>query len=326
MKLHTSLLSLIALLALPLASFAGKPAEGSTTPTVGFGGIAIPGGSQSTSFVITASGSYYLAGERVMTAGVPAITVNAPDVTIDLNGATIRYTTAVVTEGAIYIPNCSNVEVLNGSVVDAPTSGIHAVAGNGLRVKNVRLTACAGSGVLTRADNSTIEDSQATYCGNWGIRGANASSVRVLNCTLSHNAYAGVILSQVAHGEVSRCSATYNGQSGILANCDGCLIADNTAAENNQSKSASDGGIVASYRCMVRGNVVDANYVSGVSITGSGSAVEANLITYTLTANNALGGYAIKSLGGSVLYANNRITSASLLSPGLVNGGGNVLF
>lgn len=73
---------------LPLASFAAQP---TTSSVPAAGGTAIPGGSQSTSYVISKSGAYYLSADRVMTAHVAGIVVNVPDVTIDLNGSTLRF-------------------------------------------------------------------------------------------------------------------------------------------------------------------------------------------------------------------------------------------
>lgn len=307
------------------ALFAANPNTGGTS-TVAFGGVAIPGGAQSTSYVISSSGSYYLAGERVMTASVPAIVVNAPDVTVDLNGATIRYTSTAVTKG-IELTNWSNVEIRNGTITDVPGIGISAYNGSGLTIKNVRITACAGYGIEGgNLKHASIEGVQVTYCGGWGIYVFPGESIRVVGSISSHNGGSGIALAGVNDAEVTGCIASYNAFDGIGLTGTGGKIVDNLVGHNNSAKNNSRGGIHAGEQCFVRGNTLALNYVSGIEI-GSNCVVEGNAIIYTLTAAGTSGGYAVRRSGGSSgsLFVNNRLSTGSVIDSGIQETG-NIVF
>ena len=326
--MKNTLLSLIALVALPLVSFAGQPAS---TPTVGFGGTAIPGGSQSTSYIITKSGGYYLAGDRTMTAGVSAIVVNAPDVTIDLNGCTISFTGGSTANG-IEIPATSNVEIRNGSINDVPGNAISSTGGSGLRVIDVRVTTAGNSGVYSTTAFTTVDRSDFTYCSGWGVYVYSADSARITNSNVSYNGKSGISLAAVSNGEISNCHATHNQESGIFLNTGGCLVLNSTVSNNNIGKSATEGGIRLGRYSIARGNVVTSNWLNGIWVLGKGAIVEGNAISLTMdAAGDGTLGTSIGVGSGSAVYLRNSISPSTnaVYAPGgttLVDGGGNNLF
>lgn len=325
--MKTSLISLIALAALPLVSFAGAP-SGSTPPAIG--GTAIPGGSQTTSYVITKSGAYYLSADRVMAADVNAITVNATDVTIDLNGCTLSFTTGSTANG-IEIPAVSNVEIRNGSINDVPSDAIKAVGGSGLRVIDVRVTTAGKSGVNSTTAMTTVDRSNFTYCGSFGVYVYNCVSARVTNSNASYNGQTGICLPVVSNSEVSSCQATHNQRSGITMSAHGCLALNNVVSENNLLKTSNDAGISLGGWSTARGNILSDNHINGIFVAGQNAILEGNSIVLTSDgSNDSYHGNAINMAGGgfaSALYLNNRITPATNVLAGiLVNGGGNVSF
>lgn len=322
-----SLISLLALAVLPLASFAAPSAPIVASPA-SFGGTAIPGGSQSTSYVISQSGSYYLAGDRVVTANVAGIVVNAPDVTIDLNGCTLRYAAGVTAAvNGIDIPAVSNVEIRNGSINDVPGDAIHAVGGSTLRVIGLRITTAGKFGVWSTAAHTWVDRSDVSYCGKFGVYVFSAIASKVTHTRAAYNGECGITLAAVKNGEISHCQATQNKRSGFTVNSPGCLVADNLAHMNNTGKTAGEGGILAGEATVVRGNVVTQNWLTGIYILYSGTVVEGNSILSTIDANGLLQGYSINANGlFSSLYLNNRISASNPVIGSAINGGGNVTF
>lgn len=318
-----SLISLIALAALPLVSFASAPAAPTPPP---IGGTAIPGGSQTTSFVITKSGAYYLAADRVMAADVNAITVSVPDVTIDLNGCTLSFTGGSTANG-IEIPAVSNVEIRNGSINDVPADAIKATGGSGLRVIDVRVTTAGKSGINSTASLTTVDRSNFTYCGSFGVYVFTGVSARVSNSNASYNGQMGICFISVSDSEVLSCHATNNQRSGIAMSGSGCLASNNVVSANNLSKSPTEAGLYLGAWSTARNNVLNLNFINGIFVAGSNAILDGNNITLTGDANNnAALGTAIKA-SGTVLYLNNHISpSTDLLVGALVNGGGNILF
>jgi parallel beta-helix repeat protein len=325
MKLHTFVLSLLSLVALPLASIAAQPAGAGT---VGFGGTPIPGGAQSTSYVITKPGSYYLAGDRSMTADITAIIVNVPDVTIDLNGCTLSYTGGSTANG-IEIPATSNVEIRNGSINDVPGDAIRAVNGSVLRIVDVHVANAGKFGLNSTTGLTAVDRSDFSNCGMDGIYIDNAPSMsQVRNTTVMNNGRMGVLISGGRGSEVSGCKAQNNQQSGIALLGVGGLISDNVLYNNNVSKLTNHGGIAVGSRSTVRNNVVCGNNIHGIYVSSSGCNIEGNTITITANAaNNVNLGNAITFNFGGGLVVNNRISpSTNTITGSFTNGGGNILY
>ena len=323
--MKNTLLSLIALVALPLVSFAGQPAS---TPTVGFGGTAIPGGPQSTSYVITKPGSYYLAGDRSMTADVSAIIVNVPDVTIDLNGCTLSFTGGSTANG-IEIPATSNVEIRNGSINDVPANGIKAVNGSILRIIDVHVSNAGLSGLSSTASLNTVDRCDFSGCGVDGIYISSPSAAsQVKNTTTANNGRMGIVLNFSSGSEVAGCRSQRNQMSGIALTGESCLVANNVVYNNNLANVANHGGISVASWSTVRNNAVSINHINGIYVADTGCTVEGNTITVTKNAaGNGNFGNAINLNYGKGLYINNRIspsTNAIVGSP--VDGGGNALY
>jgi hypothetical protein len=78
---------------------------------------AIPGGAFATPFVISTSGNYYLAANRIdVTPGLPAIIVTASEVTIDLNGRTLRGIQPQEFQIGILVSGANDVIVQQGDI------------------------------------------------------------------------------------------------------------------------------------------------------------------------------------------------------------------
>lgn len=318
------IISLIALAALPLVSFAASPA---TPPAATLGGTAIPGGSQSTPFVITKSGAYYLSADRVMTADVNAITVSAPDVTIDLNGCTLR-STGGSTGNGIEIPAVSNVEIRNGSINDIPADAIKATGGSGLRIIDVRVTTAGKSGVNSTTALTTVDRSDFSYCGSFGVYVYNVDTPRITNSNATNNGQTGICLAAVTTGEVANCHATKNQRSGISVSGNFSLVSNNVVVGNNLVKSGTDGGINLGGWSTARGNMISLNALSGIYLSGYGSILDGNNITLTSDAsNNTSAGNSIKVGFGSAIFLNNHVSpSTNYVIGAATDGGGNIFF
>ncbi len=163
----------------------------------------IPGGSAP--FVISASGSYYLAG-NIAVAGGGAITVNASNVTLDLNGFTISSSANPATGTAVTISaGFTNVTVRNGHIFGSGTisstgafsgagflDGIAAGAddlGSGVRVHDLTVTGCGGDGinlgsVITAplVSSAVVERCAVRHVGRYGIQAATVRSSSVTEC------------------------------------------------------------------------------------------------------------------------------------------------
>ena len=244
-------------------------------------------------FNISQPGSYYLGADLIVPSGFSGITINASEVTIDLNGFAIRgQPGSLVGIRTAGVPR-RNLAVLNGSITAMDGDGINFVE--------------SGS-----AANARVENLHVSQCGGNGIRLSQSALVR--GCTLIENGSTGVSL---VDGVVESTVARANGDIGINASTQavirGCMAIDNngigirantlsTVIDSTASLNIGGGifvnnscliercvasanenffGISAGAGCIIRNNTCEGNINSpGIRITGSGSRVEENNLTF----------------------------------------------
>ena len=150
-------------------------------------------------FNITQPGSYYITGNLGPSGG---ITVDADNVTIDLMGFTIAGYSSGVNHG-VYIDGHKNVEIRNGTIRNYSDQGVWSLDSlncRGIRVLNVRVLDCGGSGISLVGPGNLVK-----------------------NCTVIGSTKSGIKLS--GGGTVKGNIVYGNSQNGISA-WDGCMIAE----------------------------------------------------------------------------------------------------
>jgi len=246
-------------------------------------------------FVITNSGSYYLASNLNLTVNTNAITIAANDVTLDLNGFTI-YTSVLRGSGAGILLGGGNTDITihNGHI----TGGNSPYFGSGItysgpspvniHVANVSVTECISYGINLGTNNSTlVEGCTVQSIASYGIAAANVSSSAAYQCGFT---------AIIANGTASDCVGYgFNGDgvdAYVANNCYGNtdngygIYAYN--ALNCNGSSSTYYGVFVSYT---------ANNCTGISGTGTG--------VFTSTAVNCYGYSSSSSGGGDGLYADN---------------------
>jgi hypothetical protein len=178
MKLN-SLALVLALL--PAALFAAGGNSGATPAAP----IVIPGGTFTTSYVISASGSYVLGGSRTTPSTTYVIQIAAPDVTLDLNGFTLINTGgATTTGGGVHIPTPENVEIRNGSIIDPGYFGIASQSGKNVRIINVRIMGAGWGGIYSGTDGALVERCHIADSKGYGAFVNGAGSL-VTDCVIN---------------------------------------------------------------------------------------------------------------------------------------------
>jgi len=177
MKLFQHILLLAGFSIAPLGLFA---AASSIAQTV------IPAGTFTSPYVISQPGSYVLGGNRLVSdATKTIIQITAPDVTLDLGGFSLSHPGGSNSTGfGIHIPAPENVEIRNGSIVNAAKYGIYALSGKGLRVIDLRVMSAHSMGIVYGADSSLIDRCEIADSETAGILGEGAGSL-VTDCVVS---------------------------------------------------------------------------------------------------------------------------------------------
>jgi hypothetical protein len=180
MKLSSLALTLALL---PAALFAaGGNSGGTTTPSAP---TVIPGGSFASTYVISTPGSYVLGGNRSANTAIYVIEIAAPDVTLDLNGFRLSNAPGATDfGGGIWIPTPENVEIRNGSIVDAGRFGIRAHYGKSVRIIDVRIAGATYAGIILTSAASLVDRCHIVDCAPNGIWINGRGSV-VSDCVLS---------------------------------------------------------------------------------------------------------------------------------------------
>lgn len=307
MNTHRSLALLLAVAFLPLTR-SHCLAQGSLTPP------GVPGPTMKTldqieprtaisalPFTITASGSYYVAGNLTPFPSGGGITVDANNVTLDLGGFELAGNGGS-TSGIRITALRSNVVIRNGTVRGWGGSGVavDAITVARVRVESVRAIANSGHGIavgidaviadchasgnvldgINAGDGAHILRSRAEAQNRGGIV-AGLKSV-VADCAATGNDRDGfstgngsVISNSLADGNallgffcrndsvVDRCLATNNTSTGIRLG-DGATITNSVAAANST-------GIFATGTCSAENLVARGNLGSGIAFSNSSS-------------------------------------------------------
>ena len=268
-------------------------------------------------FIISASGSYYLAANIAVGAGGgDAITIDADGVTLDLNGFTISSTASPASGSGVRIDGRKNVTVRNGHILGTTTfSGgvftaggfIHGVRnvsifGVNLRVTDMSVHGVSGDGIeLQGAADPTylVERCVVSVCGGSGIR---AAIIRDCGAkTIGANAISGDIVSGSSGQTVNVISTAI----GVLA----ASVAENCAGV------ATTGTGVSAY---------NANNCRGTSASGVGLKANAN-------ANNCEGisssfSFGIEIINGTASFCRGQSSGTAISAFNAVactsNGGG----
>lgn len=279
--------------------------------------IAIPGGSVTTSYVISQPGSYFLAGNRTLTvAGIPAIHVQADAVTIDLNGNTLTGTggTSAMSYG-IRADNRADLEIRNGTITQFGSSGItvNGASAAGVRLIDLRVSENGYTGIYSSAEGTLIANCTVRDNVMRGIQ-LSARGGLISASTISRNGSDGIRL-DVA-GAVLKNTVSANGACGIYA-VEDALIEGNHVVGNNTTGMEGYAGILVHNRCHLRNNHVAANTSHGMMISFFGSNLDGNVVVGTKKSggNSAGFGYRFSGMTGENFVSNNR---------GYGNAGGNL--
>jgi hypothetical protein len=163
--------------------------------------------------VISQPGSYKLAGNLVVPAGVSAILIPSSDVTLDLNGFTVS--------GPVV---CSYTSSLTCNMTAAPIGGIVA-DGSNVVVRNGTVRGFQGNGLVIR-QNSVAEDLVLVGNANRAVRAEKGSTFRNVRAVM--NANGGIEGDGV---RVEAAQAFRNGVFGISV-FGGALVLSSLATEN----------------------------------------------------------------------------------------------
>ncbi len=296
-------------------------------------------GSATALHVISASGSYCLAGHITGVTAKSAIEITADDVTVDLMGFSIVGVVGA-RNGVVVSTGRRNVVLANGTVRDWPKAGVDARHASNSRFEGLQshknglegLAVGIGS-VVTRCEASdnggdgiaTDVGCVVTDCTAWrnGLGGFGGDGIdagdgsTVTGCAARDNADAGIFADLGC--TVARCSARDNSGDGIRAGA-GTTITDCTASLNEADGIHADSGatvegctvalnggdgIEVSSFCLVARNNASVNGLSpsvaaGIRVTGLDNRIEGN--------NAALNGYGIEVTDVGNLIISNRAT------------------
>jgi hypothetical protein len=262
-------------------------------------GNVTPGDAPGFPVTISVPGSYRLAGNLTVPAGMDGIQISANNVTVDLNGFQITGPGSGI---GVNATNQVSVAVLNGAVFQMGGSGI--VAGPFARIEKVQANNNNAHGIDVGTDSS-VSDCVAHNNNFNGINAADRSSIQ--NNTASFNGRNGISSSTITTGPTNGFTSIVRGNTanrnifdGITAN--EALVSGNTANENAVGFFIT-GGVVA-------GNLAVRNTVDGFSITSA-----------LITGNTA------RANGGAGLRVDSFFNDAAAYKGNILarNSGGNVI-
>jgi hypothetical protein len=225
-------------------------------------------GNATTTFIISAPGSYYFTDNITGDTGKHGISIQANDVTLDLNGFALKGGAGGLR--GVDVPVAQSAFCIrNGSVRGWFGGGVRADAAVTL-AENLRLSDNIGATGLVVGNGSMIKDCVASGNGTGFFAGdrtqishciatVNTSHgfdctgyVNILDCTSSRNGGNG--FNTLGGCSILRCSATRNlpNGKGILAG-DGCTISDCTANNNGGLGIGTNAGSIS--KCTSNNNV-----------------------------------------------------------------------
>lgn len=201
-------------------------------------------------YKITVPGSYYLAGNASVLQGRGFLEIAASDVTVDFGGFRVQGFTGTL-DGVFVTGNRTNIELKGLSLNGFDGDGVDAATATGVRVREARVTDCAGVGLRLGAD-SLVKDSSVSLSGSHGVivgersviadaeisfsvtgDGArlNGDGARLERSTLANNAGSGVAVTSGTGAAIADCVIRENGGIGASLT-GGCSIDRSTIAAN----------------------------------------------------------------------------------------------
>ncbi len=178
-------------------------------------------------FIISGSGSYYLAGYLTGTSGQSGITVQADNVTLDLNGFALIGTGGSL-NGIAAAAGTQGLVVYNGIVRGWGGNGLDAGAAFHCRMERV-LTSNNGGNGLSAGSDTFITDCLSLANGGEGIR--VVSSCIVLNSSSQTNGTSGIHALGTGN-RIEGDNVIGNQGTGIVVDATANLVIKNNAAYN----------------------------------------------------------------------------------------------
>ncbi len=178
-------------------------------------------GDNSSTYVISQSGSYYLTGNVIGVSGRNGIAVAAPNVSIDLNGFSLLGVSGSLS-GIVATNTANGLIVRNGNIASWGAIGVDAAANTyQARVEGVTVGSCA-SGGLTIGQRGFVTGCAVDSCGGFGIQ--TLSSCRVVQCVVTGTLGSGHGIACDYGSVIQDCTCNENGGSGFVTNGYGVLI------------------------------------------------------------------------------------------------------
>jgi hypothetical protein len=268
--------------------------------------VVIPGGSVSTTFVISQPGSYLLGGNREMTdVTKPIVEITAPDVTLDLQGFALVFPTPATTGNGIHIAATENVSIRDGSISNAKY-GVYADSGKGLTLAHLRVNGGA-YGLFSKVGATQVKDCRVQDTTVNGIHVAvTGSSVR--NSQVYPAAGVGIYANKA---EISHCE--------IEGGAVGVQLMFFCTLANSRVSGATTSGVDMLGSCVVRNSHIVFNYATGIVASSTGNM----LITSTMSAGGVQRGVRVQ---GGIMIAGTRFAENGInIDGGYVDGGDNTL-
>lgn len=302
---HVSVLCLAALLAGPSLAGPLAPPAGPVAPThktlsqleprTPISAATTPG-DQSSVFVISQPGNYYLPADVAVPAGKNGILVAAPDVTIDLAGFAVRGEPGSLS-GVITVES-ARLTLRNGAIRNCGGHGVSALAAPSSRFEGLAITAC-GAGLAT-GDGSTADRCSAEGCAGDGFVLESRSILR--DCTAAGNAADGFQMQ--GRSQTVRCTAQNNQSSGFRVEGHANIVRECTSMDNGAFGISVQG----------TGALITGNYCSGHTGTNG------NITVHTTATDNALTDNILMS-NGEFTYAIHVVSTGNLVARNRAGGG-----
>lgn len=208
-------------------------------------------------YKITAPGSYYLAGNASVLQGRGFIEIAASDVTVDFGGFRVQGFTGTL-DGVFITGNRTNIELKGLNLNGFDGDGVDAGTATGVRVREARVSDCAGVGLRLGVD-SLVKDSSVSLSGSHGVIVGERSVIADSEISLSVTGD-GVRLNGDG-ARLERSTLANNAGSGVaVTSGTGAVIADCVVRENSGIGASLTGG------CSIDRSVLTANTTIGLSL------------------------------------------------------------
>ncbi|MDB6019042.1 MAG: hypothetical protein JWR19_3531 [Pedosphaera sp.] len=180
-------------------------------------------------YFITNSGSYYLTGDLIGTAGQAGIVISASNVSIDLMGFSITGSSnGISVSGA----GLGGVAVHNGTVRQCAGPGINLGSVQRCQIEHVLVSANGGAGMVV--GSAALVD-LCTATGNSGIGISAGDGSSVFSCVVQSNTADGILVTAQSRVAENTCDSNGSGltQAAIHSTGAGNRIEANNLSRNN---------------------------------------------------------------------------------------------